>query len=209
MAKKDSLKIITTGVLVASLLSVFVVAFLNRADLSNKLQSIGSSPKEDRLILLERKEPQSMAILPKPDPIPELAQTPKSEMTKMEKSDASKTEESSKMEPKDPKARTESKEEKSKEDKTKASVKETPKEPPVLPLEKPEIVEKPKYSKNKVVARREKKRRTRISRKAPPLDRRLAGIEKQIAREKDKNERRFQQIEERIEKIEKVLQEKP
>lgn len=63
MAKQDNVKIITTGVLVFLLLAVFIVAFINRNELVQKVQTLGK----------ESEKPER--IIETPVPITDLAQT--------------------------------------------------------------------------------------------------------------------------------------
>ncbi len=221
MAKQDNVKIITTGVLVFLLLAVFIVAFINRNELVQKVQTLGKeSEKPERIIEtpvpmtdlaqtepkienwtdLSTKEPQGLTgvILPKEAATETLAET---------KLDPSKKGMSSQAVTKEPATVQAIEETNLPLDQKKMISENSPKD---TKLPEPKQKNKALHHRSKSQKRNStlKKKRTKMStspKESSSLEKRLKDFEYRYEKQNRSYDRRFREIEDRMDAIEKQL----
>jgi len=202
MAKKEQVKVITTGVLVVLLLGVFVVAFLNRNEISQKLQTLGKTPETspERLIVEEWK-PTTPATIPsletnqaknlQTESIPDLSSVPAESETGGKGAVLPKQE-------KKPEVPVSEETETTLETSPTTQAKLTHQEPSIPPRKRSRVTNH---------TRKKKMARTR-TKTAPAWEKRVRQLEMKFGMQSRTAEARFREIEDRISKLEKSL-EKP
>lgn len=227
MGRRDTLKILTTAILVVLLLSSFLFAFIYRNEIYQKLQTLGkkSAPdlvdREIQPISPEGKDPN---YLPKLSPIPDedtnLPSLPS--LDEMETGVAGSKTNQPKKEP-NPRTEVVSSERKSLEEKlNQVEDQFSPKTQETKVVPKPTATSpKPKGKIQKVVSSATqtspKKKRAKTVTKKPisqtkatklpssDVSTRLSRVEKELEEGKRSTDKRFQEVERRIEALEKAL----
>ncbi|GBF49583.1 hypothetical protein LPTSP4_10990 [Leptospira ryugenii] len=235
MAKKDNIKIFTTALLVVLLISSIFLAFVYRSEIYQKMQAMDKGAKDavpDRLI--EREEKKETATLPKSEtkvdaPQPkqnDLAEIPSFEemepdnsnrnQTSVSVTQAAKTKKQKKTESSQVETQTPTEPEiKIEKVPQRATPESLPKQTALTNQTKkkktkqvvPSVVTTSQQSskkKTKVVASTPKKNPKPES-KSPSLEARIQAIETKLSLQNEKNDKRFTDIETRLDRLEKSL----